>query len=186
MNELTYGRVQKMIDLALPKIKNYPVYAVPPPSNWAHSSGRFVFMGDAAHAMAFYLSMGVSLAVEDAASLVTALDLACPATESGHEGGVNEANLQRAVRAFETVRKARAKTVQEASLHAGNMLHVAEKEKRDLMYKLLQSDGASEVLSFEPTRITQRAGYGLADKEVRDWCYNYDVQGETKKAYESC
>ncbi|KAJ5898725.1 hypothetical protein N7504_009013 [Penicillium tannophilum] len=61
--------VRELLNIAIPKIVNYPVYAVPPLSHWVHPSGRFTLVGDAAHAMAFYMSMGVSLAVEDAVSL---------------------------------------------------------------------------------------------------------------------
>lgn len=142
-------------------------------------------MGDATHAMAFYLSMGVSLAVEDAASLAEALDLACPALKDTSDAQVDEVKLKRAIGAFETVRKARARVVQEASLHAGNMAHIEDPQKRSRLYELLRTDGADETIPFEPATITQREGYGLADRKVRDWCYNYDVQGETRKAYES-
>ncbi len=69
-------RVKKLFDLASTRIVNYPVWAVPPLRRWAHDSGKFVMLGDAAHAMAFYFSMGVSLAAEDAVALGETLRLA--------------------------------------------------------------------------------------------------------------
>ncbi|EHK15690.1 uncharacterized protein TRIVIDRAFT_126766, partial [Trichoderma virens Gv29-8] len=120
-------RVQRILDLSTSKIANYPVYAVPPLPSWAHESGRFILIGDAAHAMAFFMSMGVSIAVEDAAALATALDLACPSgTNSNHsdkQRAAAEPSLKHALHVFESVRKPRVEAVQEASLHAGDSSH---------------------------------------------------------------
>lgn len=156
-----------MISLALPKIANYPVYQVPPLPRWAHESGRFTLLGDAAHAMAFYLSMGVSLAVEDAICLSAALEKVStqPTTEE----------LKSALHQFEKTRMTRAQVVQEASVHAGNMAHKEGDLERKKLYHLMAGHGIDEAIPFTPTSITQREGYGLADKAVRDWCYDFDA-----------
>lgn len=161
---------------------NYPVFEVPSLTRWSHDSGKFTLIGDAAHAMAFYLSMGVSLAVEDAVTLASVLNLASPPSTSATPA-VDESRLRKAIGAFEKVRKSRAQAVQEASLHAGNTMHIQDHEKRKRLYALIKSDGVGENTPFDPATISSREGYGLAAKDVRDWCYNYDAIGEAEKAY---
>lgn len=156
-----------MISLALPKIANYPVYQVPPLPRWTHEPGRFTLMGDAAHAMAFYLSMGVSLAVEDAICLSAALQKL--STKPSAE------ELKTALQLFEQTRKDRAGVVQRASLHAGNMAHKEGDLEREKLYQLMAGHGQDEAIPFTPATITQREGYGLADRAVRDWCYDFDA-----------
>lgn len=39
-------------------IQNFPLFEVNPLDKWASNSGRFILIGDAAHAMVPYLSMG--------------------------------------------------------------------------------------------------------------------------------
>lgn len=163
---------------------NYPVHAVPPLEHWAHSSGRFTLAGDAAHAMAFYLSMGVSLAVEDAVSLTAALDLVCPtsATDATSRDGVDNEKLKVSLNSYETVRMRRAQAVQQASLYAGDMLHIPGNREREILYESLK--GADEDTPIPPAGHTNDRGappssnhiyYGLMDRQTRDWCYGYDA-----------
>ncbi|PHH59544.1 hypothetical protein CDD81_2875 [Ophiocordyceps australis] len=181
-------RVQKIMSLAEPKIVNYPVYAVPPLPHWAHESGRFTLIGDAAHAMAFYMSMGVSLAVEDAVSLTKALDLAAPPNTP-----LDSSRLKHALNVYQSVRKRRAEAVQRASLHAGNSMHVADGQDRDFMLEALKH--AHEDITWPPresrehSRVLQgvngeRLGPGgFTDKGTRDWCYGYDAIADIAAAY---
>lgn len=148
-------------------MQNYPVYAVDPLPRWTHGSGRFTLIGDAAHAMAFYLSMGVSLAVEDAAALVAALN--------NIEDSNDVSERQQALAAFERVRKERSSLIQAASLHAGNTAHLDEGPQRDTMYENLKRDGAPDKSTADPEVFLETASYGLGDEAVRDWCYNYDA-----------
>ncbi|KAJ6103369.1 salicylate hydroxylase [Penicillium sp. IBT 16267x] len=166
MRDLTYEEHKEVVDnlfkednltCPLPKIVNYPVYAVPPLPHWVHPSGRFTLVGDAAHAMAFYMSMGVSLAVEDAVSLATVLDLARESTDTG------PAALKHALDVFEMVRKRRAEAVQKASLRAGDSFHVPDGKEREAMYKLMaRCNYDIESGMFELSEV--EAGTG-------DWCY---------------
>lgn len=193
-----FGSVQRILDLSTPKIANYPVYAVPPLPSWAHESGRFVLMGDAAHAMAFYMSMGVSIAVEDAAALAAALDLACPPGSSfSLSSEADGRGLKHALHAFETVRKPRAEAVQEASLHGGDSLHTSSKEERGVLYEALGHSHRDEIWPLEIDTgggnfvqrcksTGQRLGPGgITDKGTRDWCYNYDAIGAVEKYFKS-
>jgi salicylate hydroxylase len=51
----------KLIAMMRPNPQNWPTFQVKPIKKWVSDSGKFVLMGDAAHAMAFYLSMGQSI-----------------------------------------------------------------------------------------------------------------------------
>jgi salicylate hydroxylase len=48
-----------LIDMMKPNPANWPVFQVKPLPRLTSKSGKFLLMGDAAHAMAFYLSLGV-------------------------------------------------------------------------------------------------------------------------------
>jgi salicylate hydroxylase len=151
-------------------ILNWPVNHVTSLPKWTSESGRFVLVGDAAHAMAFYLSMGVSMAVEDAAALTECLALI---SEQG-------ATLQTAMGNFETVRKQRAEAVRDASLHAGNVLHLPPGPERNERDKRLR--GVEDMPSENKGRFwAEGTAYGIADLRIRDWCYAYDVAEEVKK-----
>ncbi|TQV93131.1 salicylate hydroxylase [Cordyceps javanica] len=179
--------VRRLIEILLPRMQNFPVHAVPPLPRWTDPAGRFTLVGDAAHAMAFYLSMGVSMAVEDAVSLVTVLDLACPATCGGGGSGggaVDHDKLKTALTVFEHARKERVHIVQDASLHGGNMLHVEDAAARDKVYAAMRADGLHDSDVSEATLATESLTYGLADKRVRDWCFAYDPVKYIKECYE--
>jgi salicylate hydroxylase len=47
-----------LINMMKPNPANWPVFQVKPLPRLTSKSGKFLLMGDAAHAMAFYLSMG--------------------------------------------------------------------------------------------------------------------------------
>ncbi|PWI73142.1 hypothetical protein PCL_10157 [Purpureocillium lilacinum] len=195
-------RVQRMLELSRPGITNYPVYAIPPLPRWTHPSGRFVLVGDAAHAMAFYMSMGVSLAVEDAVALASVLGSAhvlatdSRATQAQQTSGPEE--LQRALGAFEAVRKRRVAAVQEASLHAGDSLHMPDGTGREFLYESLRHAHEDGIWPPEETNAAPRSPYiklgsggerlgpgGITDRGTRDWCYGYDAVWEVTRVLES-
>lgn len=200
ISNTTYS-VQRILDLSSSKIVNYPVYAVPPLASWTHESGRFVLIGDAAHAMAFYMSMGVSIAVEDAVALATVLDLACPSDASlnlsDKQNTVAVSKLKHALHVFEIVRKPRVEAVQEASLHAGDSSHTSHDIERNVLYEALAHSREKEVWPLESDpmrgqfirrckRSGQRLGPGgITDKGTRDWCYDYDAVGAIEDYYKS-
>ncbi|KAH0591716.1 hypothetical protein MHUMG1_10546 [Metarhizium humberi] len=193
-----------LLDLSGAKISNYPVYEVPPLPKWVHSSGRFTLMGDAAHAMAFYMSMGVSLAVEDATALATALNYVEAKANSKALGSAptlascaGKKILRKVMHEFEKVRKRRVLAVQRASLYAGDTLHVEDGDKRVALYEALrQSDQAFLQPPMEPSQIVEhtiqivpdgpeRCGLGgISDKAARDWCYDFDADGDVLSAIE--
>ena len=176
----TYGdmdiSVQHLLDLISGPITNWPVFQVRTLPTWVSKSGKFVLMGDAAHAMAFYLSMGVSLAVEDAAALTSCLER--------HTSHPDKVSLASTIKAFEEIRKPRAKLVRDASLNAGNMLHVPPGNERDARDTAARRDGVLEsgvdgIASSE--FLVKSSRYGITDKNIRDWCYGYDVVEAVRK-----
>ncbi|QDS75985.1 hypothetical protein FKW77_004279 [Venturia effusa] len=166
--------VSALLDMTEPFPQNWPVLQVKPLPAWKSNSGRFVLVGDAAHAMAFYLSMGVSLAVEDAESLTACLELM---------DGRNT-NLQQAMSIFEAVRKPRAEAVSAASLHAGYILQLSPGTAQDIRNSALASDGASIGLLKDEHFYKHKMSYGIADKQIRDWCYSYDVVAAVEKEWQ--
>ncbi|KAH6721740.1 putative monooxygenase [Leptodontidium sp. 2 PMI_412] len=160
--------LQALLVATKPEVQNWPVYQVKSLAKWVSDSGKFVLVGDAAHAMAFYLSMGVSLAVEDAETLTE-----CVALMESRGGG-----LAHAMGVFERVRKRRSEAVRDASLHAGNMLHVKEGEGKDARDRALACEGVVEGGSKGERFYVEKLSYGIADQEIRDWSYGYDVRKE--------
>ncbi|KAF1962313.1 salicylate hydroxylase [Byssothecium circinans] len=160
-------RARRIIDLVKTPITNWPVYAVRTLPTWTSSSGRFVLIGDAAHAMAFYLSMGVSMAVEDAAALVATLDL--------HTASASTVSLSAAMSLFERVRKPRADAVRDASLHAGAMLHLPPGAERDARDEAARSDGVQEEALKKGDCLLDWTSFGITDQTIRGVCYGYDV-----------
>ena len=155
-----------LLSMTSPEIQNWPVYQVRPLPKWTSQSGKFVLMGDAAHAMAFYLSMGVSMAVEDAEALTECISLREKTT----------ASLEQAMSIFEKVRKSRAEAVRDASLHAGNILQLPKGPEQEARDCALKDDGASAGTVDGDDFYVTRTSYGIADERIRDWCYGYDVE----------
>lgn len=165
-------RVLRLIQLSTGPITNWPVHQVAKLPTWMSQSGKFVVIGDAAHAMAFYLSMGVSLAIEDATALVTALDM--------HTSDQDRLSLKSAMHLFQDLRKPRAEKIRDASLHAGAMLHLSPGAERVLRDKSAINDGAvTEAQLGDP--LLNWTSYGITDKEIRRECYGYDVVAEMRQ-----
>ncbi|KAJ4348193.1 uncharacterized protein N0V89_009565 [Didymosphaeria variabile] len=165
-------RALHLVNLSTGPITNWPVHQVVKLPAWTSRSGRFVLIGDAAHAMAFYLSMGVSLAIEDAAALTTALDL--------HESSPKGTSLVKSMRLFENVRKPRAEKIRDASLHAGAMLHLPPGLEKNLRDQSARNDSA--VLEAQTgDMLLDWISYGITDKQVREECYGYDVVTEMRR-----
>ncbi|KAF3047046.1 hypothetical protein E8E12_010772 [Didymella heteroderae] len=165
-------RALRLINLSNGPITNWPVHQVAKLPAWTSQSGRFVLIGDAAHAMAFYLSMGVSLAIEDARALATALELRSSSQDT--------TMLATAMHLFEKVRKPRAERIRDASLHAGAMLHLLPGSERDLRDESARRDGAV-LESRRGDALLDWTSYGITDKVIRGDCYGYDVDAEMRR-----
>ncbi|PVI05742.1 salicylate hydroxylase [Periconia macrospinosa] len=160
-------RVQRLINLINAPITNWPVYAIRTLPTWTSKSGRFVLIGDAAHAMAFYLSMGVSMAVEDAAALAWVVERSTDSSQA--------ISLASAMSLFVKVRKPRAELIRDASLHAAAILQLPPGPDRDIRDAAAMQDGLVGEASKQGNCLVDWKSYGIADRTIRDACYSYDV-----------
>lgn len=99
------------------------------------------------------------MAVEDAAALAECLSYVTDDSETS--------SLRTALTVFEKTRQPRTKAVQEASLQAGNILHLPDGPEQEARDAAMISDAETEA-------INERA-YGLAHMQARDRWYGYDV-----------
>ncbi len=148
--------VKKLIALMRPNPANWPVYAVGTLPRWTSESGKFILLGDASHSMAFYMSSGVSMAVEDAATLAECV--AC----------ADRLPLSRSLKIFEQHRIERTSAVAEASLRAGNALHWPDGPEQEARDALLTPDESGGTMADNPC--------GLTSPQIRDWVYSYDAE----------
>jgi len=165
--------LKALLSVTNPEVQNWPIYQIKTLPKWTSKTGRFVLMGDAAHAMAFYLSMGVSMAVEDAETLTECISLM-------HTRG---GGLSHAMSVFEKVRKQRAEAVRDASLHAGNMLHLPKGGQRDARDRALAVDGLIGDTGEQESFFLEKVSYGIGDQNIRDWCYGYDIEREVHTSW---
>ncbi|KAE8380191.1 hypothetical protein BDV26DRAFT_145222 [Aspergillus bertholletiae] len=146
-------------------IQNWPLFEVNPLDKWVSDSGKFILIGDAAHAMVPYLSMGVTMAVEDAATLRKALTYV-----------TSKRDLQPVLQLVEKLRIRRAKQVQEASLANSRVLHL-----RDGPEQVARDSAMRPSVEGVPLK---KSPYGMTDPETQNWCYGYDVQRDFEEAWE--
>ena len=99
------------------------------------------------------------MAVEDAAALAECL--------SHITDDFATSSRRTALTVFEKMRQPRTKAVQEASLQAGNILHLPDGSEQEARDAVMISDSETEI-------INERA-YGLAHMQARDRWYGYDV-----------
>ncbi|KAJ5818258.1 hypothetical protein N7474_003849 [Penicillium riverlandense] len=147
-------------------ILNWPLFEVDPLDKWVSDSGKFILIGDASHAMVPYLSMGVSMAVEDAAALSKALSYA-----------TDKHDLKPSLRLVEQIRINRTRQVQKASLANGQVLHICdgpEQQARD-----------AELRPSVEGKPLDRSPYGINDRATQAWCYGCDVERDIEEAWVS-
>lgn len=128
---------------------------------WCHPSGRFLLIGDAAHAMTPYLAQGASSSLEDAAALETILSKV-------HDSG----QIPEAVRVFHDMRQPRCRRLKEVSLGLRDVYCMRdgpsqELRDRDLLHGL---PGPGFVIPW-------------FDPEFQGWVYGYDSVGEAHRAW---
>lgn len=127
--------------------------------------------------MAFYMSMGVSLAVEDAVSLAAVLDHA-------RESDSGPAGLKHALDVFQTVRKSRAEAVQRTSLRAGDSYHVPDGKEREAMYKVMARPNHDDETGLDDLSEVEDGIGGLANKWTRGWCFGYNAVGSVSRCFD--
>ena len=138
------------------KTSRWPIQMIDVPEKWCTKSGKFLILGDAAHAMLPNLALGAAMAVEDAAALAECLSFMA-----------TEEDLGAALEIYEDVRIPRVKQVHEASVVQGQTLHFPDgpvQEARDAAMRP-EVEGTSYVDT--PNQ--------WSDPTMNAWIYPYDV-----------
>lgn len=100
------------------------------------------------------------MVVEDAAVLAECLSFIT-------EDDSTTTSLRKALTVFEKTRQPRTKAVQEASLEAGNPLHLPDGAKQEARDAAMRSNADRETING--------SAHGLADGQARDRWYGYDA-----------
>jgi len=158
----TLTKIIDMIDTTL----KWPLLSGSPLKRWIASSNKLLIMGDAAHAMVPYMSQGAAMAVEDAAALAEAIDLAD-----------SVADLPQALGVWQSVRILRTSQMQEASLINGKLWHFPDGPEQ-------RARDAATRAEVEGRQFTTSANQ-WSDPTTQRWCYGYDAEAEVKKAWEA-
>ncbi|KAE8154365.1 hypothetical protein BDV25DRAFT_136061 [Aspergillus avenaceus] len=145
-------------------IHNWPLFEVEPLDKWVSDSGKFILIGDASHAMVPYLSMGVTMAVEDAATLCKALTYV-----------TDKNNLRPALKLVEELRVRRSRQVQQASLANGRVLHLCDGPQQEARDAAMRPSVEGKPLSHSP--------YGMTDPATQKWCYGHDVERDVEEIW---
>ncbi|KAL7621417.1 hypothetical protein AAE478_008739 [Parahypoxylon ruwenzoriense] len=154
------ARIAKLVDLSVGCVKwTSTVTAVL--EHWYHPSGRFVLVGDAAHAMTPYLAQGAAQCIEDAVTLGVLLSQA-----------TSHCQVSEALRVFQHVREPRCNKLKRISMQLRDvycMYDGPEQRKRD-----------HDLQHGEPA-----PGFIISwlDPEFQRWMYNYDASGDAYKAW---
>lgn len=134
-----------------------------PLPTWIHSSTALV--GDACHPTLPHLNQGAAQAIEDAAVIGVALrKLPDTSPES----------INRALRVYEGIRKARAELLVDLAAQSGRNLHLGEgkaKEERDAAFKAAKEAGGPVPDKW-------------ADKDVQKMIYGFDAWEETERRFD--
>jgi salicylate hydroxylase len=155
-------RICKLVDLSVGCVKWTSTATAVLDGGWVSHSGRFVLLGDAAHAMTPYLAQGAAQGIEDAVALGALLSHVTD----------NPEDIPRALRIFQQIREPRCRRLKEASMKLRDVycMHDGpEQEKRDhdLLYTEL---GPGFIIPW-------------LEPEFQNWMYSYDAEKEAHQAW---
>lgn len=152
--------IARLVDMAGSCVK-WTSTATPVLHQWAHPGGRFVLLGDAAHAMSPYLAQGASSALEDAAALGAILSQV-----------TNREQIPEAIRVFHQVREPRCRTLKEVSLGMRDVYCLHDGP--------LQQERDHQLLNVDPV-----PGFIIPwlDPSFQGWVYGYDAAKEARRAW---
>lgn len=145
-------------------VMKWPLMMIPKLNRWVASSGKAVFMGDAAHAMVPYMSQGAAMAVEDGAALAEALHLM-----------TTKEDLQKSLKVFEMERVKRSSQMQEASLLNGKLWHFADGPVQRARDEAMRPEVEGKQYISSPNQ--------WSDPVTQWWCYGYDAEEAVTKAW---
>lgn len=128
---------------------------------WCHPGGRFLLLGDAAHAMTPYLAQGASSALEAAVALGVLLS---------EIKAVDQ--IPEAVRIFHSLREPRCRRLKEVS-----------QSLRDVY--CMNSGPRQEARDYELMNVEPGPGFVIPwlDPDFQTWVYGYDAVQEARRAW---
>lgn len=155
-------RISKLVDLSVGCVKWTSTATAVLNDGWASPSGRFVLLGDAAHAMTPYLAQGAAQGIEDAIALGALLSHVTDSAE----------DIPRALSIFQAIREPRCRRLKEVSMKLRDVYCMhdgSEQERRD--HDLMHSElGPGFVIPW-------------LEPEFQNWMYSYDVAKEAHQAW---
>ncbi|KAF1948818.1 salicylate hydroxylase [Byssothecium circinans] len=134
--------------------------------DWVHSDGKFVLIGDAAHAMPPHLAQGAAQSIEDAAFL---------GQLCSRMGSLQD--IPQALRMFQAKRRERVGAVGKRSLEVGRTWALGdgpEQEERDRAFREGEKDLVRGGVFPNP----------FSDPELTGWLYGSDVFEEAIRAWD--
>ncbi|KIY00007.1 uncharacterized protein Z520_04644 [Fonsecaea multimorphosa CBS 102226] len=133
--------------------------------------GSMALVGDACHPTLPHLAQGAAQAIEDAAVLSVVL--------SHLPSGATPADINKALRLYETVRKERAETLVELAAASGRAMHLGEgaaKEERDKQFAALKA-GKGPVPDKWADADVQKMVYGVDCMKVAEELAKAEMNG---------
>ncbi len=126
---------------------------VPPLKSWSAPSGRFVLLGDAAHALPPTLAQGAAMAIEDSALLSRLLSSLSTVDQ-----------LKPAMKIFEAIRIHRTSAVRSASILTQDIWHLVDDVK----------EGARDEAACSKDRDC--SPYIYENPTGQEWLYGFDAE----------
>ncbi|KAL8407053.1 hypothetical protein RB596_005523 [Gaeumannomyces avenae] len=146
----------KVIGLA-DRALRWPLMVSPPLRTWVGQNSRLVILGDAAHAMAPYMSQGAAMAVEDGAALAVAINDLRTAKD-----------LAFALRVFEKERIRRSSMMQEASMVNAMIWHFEDGPLQESRDAAMRAEVERRPFLSSPNQ--------WSDPQTQMWAYGYDAE----------
>ncbi|KAL9616963.1 MAG: hypothetical protein Q9160_008233 [Pyrenula sp. 1 TL-2023] len=170
-------RVQKLLNLVPEgEVCEWKLRVHAPLPTWLH--GRVALLGDACHPTLPHLAQGAAQAIEDAAVLGVALgSLPSGASEASVAGQDGDGDpIERALRGYEGIRKARAERMVEMAAASGRALHLGEGEAREQRDREFREASERDAAAANGDRDRDGDGKGVGGKRVPDKWADAEVQ----------
>ncbi|KEF51437.1 uncharacterized protein A1O9_12586 [Exophiala aquamarina CBS 119918] len=152
--------VQDLLSFLPENVERWRLIDLPPIEDWVHPSGRFVLIGDAAHATLPYLAQGAAMAIEDAATLGVLLSHV-----------TSPSDLPQLLQFFYELRVDRVHAIQRGSWTNRFFIHMGEGPMLDMR---------SEV--FGVGDYAGSPNY-MGNTLFQDYLYGFDATRHAEKAY---
>lgn len=157
-------KIQRMLNLVPEgEVCEWKLRVHAPLLTWVH--GSVALLGDACHPTLPHLAQGAAQAIEDAAVIGVLL---------GRIPEQSPENINKALRLYEVVRKARAETLVEMAAASGRAMHLGEgaaKEERDRQFAALKEKGGSVPDKW-------------ADADVQKTIYGFDCMQVAREKFD--